>query len=236
MSDLSGRVAIVTGATGVLGHAVVGAFLEAGAHVAAPYRGQAGADELRLAYPDADRLALESVAMADEVAMARFAEGIVARWGRIDALAALAGGFAGGAVADMDVAGFRALFEQNVLTTVVAVRAVLPHMRAREYGRIVCVGARPALRGAKNVAAYAIAKAGVVRLVESLADEMKDEGITANAVLPSLVDHPDNRRAYPKADPTKWVSPAELAAAILFLSSPGSSGITGAAIPVFGRV
>jgi NAD(P)-dependent dehydrogenase (short-subunit alcohol dehydrogenase family) len=237
MSDLAGRVAIVTGATGVLGTSVVSAFLDAGAHVAAPYRSTTGADELRSAIGNAaERLTLESVDVSDEVAMARFAESVVARFGRIDALAALAGGFAAGPVADTGIDAVRALFEQNLVTAYAATRGVLPHMRARAYGRIVCVGARPALRGARNTAGYAIAKTGVVRLVESLADEVKDEGITVNAVLPSTIDHPVNRANMPKADPKKWVQPAELAAAIVFLCSPEASGITGAAIPVFGRM
>jgi NAD(P)-dependent dehydrogenase (short-subunit alcohol dehydrogenase family) len=238
VSDLDGRVAVVTGATGFLGGAVVGAFLDAGAHVAAPYRSESGAAALRAAFPDAGdrRLTLEAADPGDESAMVRFSESVVRRFGRIDALAALAGGFGGGAVADTGVDTIRALFEQNVVTAYATIRAILPHMRARAYGRIVCVGARPALRGAKNTAGYAIAKTGVVRLVESLADEVKDEGVTVNAVLPSTIDHPVNRERFPKADPRKWVSPSELAAAIVFLCSAEASGITGAAIPVFGRV
>ena len=237
MTDLEGRLVVVTGATGVLGGAVVRSFLEAGAHVAAPYRSEAAANELRASFPDAgERLMLEAAAAGDEGAMARFADAVVRRFGRIDALGALAGGFASGAVADTSVDAVRRLFEQNVVTTYATLRAVLPHMRARAYGRIVCVAARPALRGAKNTSGYSIAKTGVVRLVESLADEVKDEGITVNAVLPSTIDHPVNRASMPKADPTKWVQPVELAAAIVFLCSPQASGITGAAIPVFGRV
>lgn len=227
----------MTGATGHLGRSVVRAFLDAGAHVAAPYRSEAGAAELRAAHAEAeDRLALIAADPGDEEAMRGVALDVVTRWGRIDAVAALAGGFAGGAVLDSDLATFRSLFDQNVGTAVATIRASLPHMRARGYGRIVCVGARPAVRGAKNTAGYAIAKTGVVRLVESLADELRDEGITANAVLPSIIDHPDNRSQYPKADPKKWVSPEELAAVIVFLCSPEASGVTGAAIPVFGRV
>ncbi len=237
MIELAGRAVVVTGATGPLGKVVVGAFLAAGAHVAAPYRRVAGADEIRREYADAEaRLLLERADPGDEQAMTTFARTVVERWGRIDALAALAGGFASGAVIDTELARFRELFDQNLATAIASVRAVLPHMRARAHGRIVCVGARPAVRGAKNVAAYSIAKTGVVRLVESLAEEVKDEGITVNAVLPSTIDHPDNRRDFPKADPRKWVSPQELAATILFLCSSEASGITGAAIPVFGRV
>jgi len=237
VSDLSGRVVVITGATGHLGRAVVSAFLDAGSHVAAPYRGEAGANALRESFASAgDRLTLEAADPRDETSMSQFAESIVRRFGRIDALAALAGGFAGGAVADTPVDAIRALFEQNVVTAYATIRGVLPHMRARAYGRIVCVAARPALRGAKNTAGYSIAKTGVVRFVESLAEEVKEEGITVNAVLPSTIDHPVNRANMPKADPKKWVQPEELAAAILFLCSPEASGVTGAAIPVFGRV
>ena len=237
MSDLSGRMAVVTGATGVLGSSVVRAFLDAGAYVAAPYRSESGGDEFRAMFPGAgERLTLEPADLTDETAMNGFTRSIVQRFGRIDALAALAGGFASGTVADTSVAAVQALFEQNVVTAYVTIRAVLPHMRARAYGRIVCVAARPALRGAKNTAAYAIAKTGVVRLVESLADEVKDEGVTVNAVLPSTIDHPVNRANMPKADPKKWVQPVELASAILFLCSPEASGVSGAALPVFGRV
>lgn len=237
MNDFVGRVVVVTGATGVLGRAVVARFLESGAHVAAPYRDARRADELRAALPDpGERVALIAADPGDEPAMRSFAEEVVTRWGRIDALAALAGGFAGGSVLDSPLQSYQAVFDQNVRTAIATIRAVLPHMRARGYGRIVCVGARTAVRGARNSSAYAIAKTGVVRLAESLAEEAKDEGITVNAVLPSTIDHPDNRRSFPKADPSKWVSPDELAAVILFLCSAEASGVTGAAIPVFGRV
>lgn len=234
--DLAGRVAVVTGATGVLGHAVTRAFLDAGAHVAAPVRDASRGEALRAAVADPAHLHVDAADPGDEDAMARFARATVERWGRIDALAALAGGYAGGSVADTGAARVRALFDQNVVTALASVRAVLPHMRARGYGRIVCVGARPALRGAANASAYAISKTAVVRLVESLADEVKEEGITANAVLPSTIDTSENRRAFPKADPRKWVRPDELASVIVFLCSPAASGVTGAAIPVFGRV
>ncbi len=237
VNDLAGRVVVVTGATGHLGQSVARRFLEAGAHVAAPYREEARALELRSALPDpGQRLYLARADPGDEAGMRAFADETVARWGRIDALCALAGGFASGAVADSPLARYEDLFRQNVGTAVASIRGVLPHLRARGYGRIVCVGARTAVRGSKNTSGYAIAKTGVVRLVESLADELKDEGITVNAVLPSTIDHPQNRRDFPKADFAKWVTPDELAATILFLCSEEASGVTGAAIPVFGRI
>lgn len=232
-----GRAVVVTGATGGLGEVVVGSFLDAGAHVAAQFRDEARAEELRAKFVDAgDRFALTRVDPADERAMHAFAEDVVARWGRIDAVAILAGGFAAGAVLETTVDDVQALFDQNVRTALVTIRATLPHLRARAYGRIVCVGARSALRGGRNTAGYAIAKTGVVRLVESLAEEVRDEGITVNAVLPSAIDNPTNRARYPKTDPSTFVQPQELAAVIAFLCSEEASGVTGAAIPVFGRM
>jgi NAD(P)-dependent dehydrogenase (short-subunit alcohol dehydrogenase family) len=108
-------------------------------------------------------------------------------------------------------------------------------MRARGYGRVVTVGAYAALQGRKNGAGYSMAKGALVRWTESLAAELKAEGITANIVLPTTIDHPVNRANMPKADPSTWVTPAELASVILFLCSEASSGVTGAAIPVTAR-
>src|SRR5439155_6966057 len=137
-NDLGGQVVVITGATGHLGHAVVAALLEGGAHVAAPHRDGSGVEEIRQAFAGAgERLWLEAADLGDETSMARFAESVVRRFGRIDALAALAGGFAAGPVADTNVEAIRALFEQNVVTAYTTIRAVLPHMRARAYGRIV---------------------------------------------------------------------------------------------------
>jgi NAD(P)-dependent dehydrogenase (short-subunit alcohol dehydrogenase family) len=109
-------------------------------------------------------------------------------------------------------------------------------MRARGYGRIVTVSAyAAAVRTRKNGAPYAMAKGALIKWTEALADELKAEGITANCVLPSTIDHPANRASMPKADPKTWVSPAELTALVVFLSSEEASGVTGAAIPVTAR-
>jgi len=108
-------------------------------------------------------------------------------------------------------------------------------MRARGRGRIVSVAASAALRGGKNAAGFAMSKSAIVRWTESLAAQVKAEGITVNCVLPGTIDHPTNRAAMPKADPATWATPAEVAATILFLSSDEASGVTGAAIPVTAR-
>ena len=108
-------------------------------------------------------------------------------------------------------------------------------MRARGYGRIVSVASMAALKGEKGAAGYAMANAALVRWTESLAEETKREGITANVVLPRIIDTPENRAAMPKSDPSRWATPAEIAAVVVFLSSAEASGVTGAAIPVPAR-
>jgi NAD(P)-dependent dehydrogenase (short-subunit alcohol dehydrogenase family) len=240
MPDFERRSVVVTGATGNLGHAVVRAYLEAGAHVAIPTRDAAKATALRdelgaLATTDGDpTLLIADADLADRGSMDAFVERVLRTWGRLDVLANLAGGFGTGP-AD-DIARIGALWAQNVATVVVPAAACLVPMRARAYGRIVSVSAAAALKGGRNTAGYAMAKGAVIRWTEALAAETKDQGITVNAILPSSIDHPVNRANMPKTDPKAWVQPAEAAALILFLTSTEASGITGAAIPMAGRM
>jgi len=237
--DFERRCVVVSGATGNLGHAVVRAYLEAGAHVAIPARDTANASALRdelgalAGLSDDTRLLIGDAEPADRADMDAFVERVLRTWGRLDVLANLAGGFGTGP-AD-DIATIRALWERNVETVVVPAAACLVPMRARAYGRIVSVSAMTALKGGRNTAGYAMAKSAVVRWTEALAAETKDQGITANAILPTTIDHPVNRANMPKADPKTWVRPTEAAALILFLTSAEASGITGAAIPITAR-
>ena len=239
MPDFERRSVVVTGATGNLGHAVVRAYLEAGAHVAIVARDSAKANALRaalgaLAGSDGDpKLLIADADVADRASMDAFVERVLRAWGRLDVLASLAGGFGTGP-AD-DIGKIDALWQQNVATVVVPAAACLVPMRARGYGRIVSVAAGSALKAGRNAAGYAMAKGAVVRWTEALAAETKDQGITANAILPGTIDHPVNRANMPKADPKTWVQPGEAAALILFLTSTEASGITGAAIPITGR-
>ncbi|GAC1461621.1 MAG: SDR family NAD(P)-dependent oxidoreductase [Candidatus Limnocylindrales bacterium] len=239
MFDLERRSAVVTGGTGNLGPAVVAAYLEANAHVCVAVRDAAKGAALQAALadqaggPEDPRLLVVNADPADPVAMAALVDQVMRTWGRLDILANLAGRFA--TSAPNDAVAAQELWDANVRTALVATEACLRPMRARGRGRIVSVAASAALRGGKHAAGYAMSKSAIVRWTESLAAEVKGEGITVNCVLPGTIDHPANRAAMPKADPTTWASPAEVAAAILFLSSDEASGITGAALPITAR-
>jgi NAD(P)-dependent dehydrogenase (short-subunit alcohol dehydrogenase family) len=159
---------------------------------------------------------------------------VVARLGGIDVLVNVAGAFRWQTLADGEVATWDLLYSVNLKTAVVATKAVLPHLRGA--GRIVNVGANAAAgRAAAGMGAYTASKAGVQRLTESVADELKDRGITVNAVLPGTIDTPQNRADMPNADFTRWVEPAALAEVVMFLASDAARAVTGASIPVLGR-
>ena len=239
MLDLSSHAAVITGATGNLGAAVVRAYLTRGTHVAAAVRDVAKGEALKSSLgdiagsPDDPRLLLIEADPADAASMEALVERVLRAWGRLDILNNLAGLFKSGSALDADL--MRELWDSNVLTAVTSGAACLRPMRARGYGRIVSVSAIGALKGARNNAAYAMSKGALVRWTESLAAEVKGEGVTVNAVMPTTIDHPVNRAQMPKADPRLWPSPEEVANVILFLSSREASGVNGAAIPITAR-
>jgi 3-oxoacyl-[acyl-carrier protein] reductase len=226
---MNGRVIVVTGASGALGAVVAEAALARGARVA-------GLDHAPSQLPaTADRIELGSVDLSDPAAAKTAIDAVVAHFGKLDALVNIAGGFAFEAVAEGDPGTWQRMYALNVLTALNASRSAIPHLAATAAGRIVNVGAMGALRAGAGMGAYAASKAGVHRLTEALAAEWKGT-ITVNAVLPSIIDTPANRASMPKADFTKWVTPRELADVILFLVSDAASAVTGALLPVNGRV
>jgi NAD(P)-dependent dehydrogenase (short-subunit alcohol dehydrogenase family) len=237
--DLSSHAAVVTGATGNLGAAVLRAYLTRGTHVAAAVGDATKGEALRVALRDVaggdddPRLLVIEADPADAAAMDALVERVLRAWGRIDILNNLAGTFKGGSALDAGL--MREMWDGNVLTAVTTAAACLRPMRARGYGRIVSVSAIGALKGSRNSAAYAMSKSALVRWTESVAAEVKGEGITVNAVLPTTIDHPVNRAQMPRADPKLWPSPDEVASVILFLSSREASGVNGAAIPITAR-
>ena len=162
-------------------------------------------------------------------------DAVVAHFGRLDALVNIAGGFAFEAVAEGDPRTWQRMYALNVLTALNSSRAAIPHLATSASARIVNIGAIGALQAGAGMGAYAASKAGVHRLTEALAAEWKGK-IAVNAVLPSIIDTAANRASMPKADFSKWVTPQELAEVILFLISDAASAVTGALLPVSGRV
>ena len=232
-----GRVVAITGASGILGAAVARAAAASGARLAlidhAAHAG--GADEVAGA-SGVEALFLGGVDLTDAVAASAAIETVVGRFGGLDALINVAGGFRWETLEAGSWETWNDLFRLNVLTAANASRAAVPHLKRSAAGRIVNVGANGAIKAASGMGAYAASKAGVHKLTEALAEELKADGVTVNAVLPSIIDTPANRRDMPKADFSAWVSPAELAAVMLFLASEEASAVTGALLPVVGRV
>ena len=223
------KVVVVTGGFGVLGRAVAEAALAAGAQVAIPGREQTDKIAAR------DRLlVLGGVDLTDFAAAKQAFETVAARYGKIDGLANVAGGFRWQTLGDGDLAGWIEQFRMNLLTAATATKAALPYLRATQ-GAIVNVGSAPAKKAGAGMGAYAASKAGVLRLTESLAEEEKNASVRVNAVLPTIIDTPRNRADMPKADFTRWVKPEEIAKVILFLLSDDAKAITGAELLISGR-
>lgn len=225
---MSERVIAVTGGHGVLGRAVVAAALADGLKVAIiDHAGGQSAPE--------GVLELGGVDLTDPASAAKAIEAVAAHFGRLDALLNIAGGFVWQTTDDADPAWAK-MFALNLTTALNASRAALPYLKTSPEGRIVNVGANGALKAAAGMGAYAASKAGVHRLTEALAEELKDTSVTVNAVLPSILDTARNRKDMPDADPPRWVRPSDLARVMLFLAAPESRAVTGALIPVTGRV
>ncbi|MFB6449410.1 SDR family oxidoreductase [Bradyrhizobium tunisiense] len=223
------KVLIVTGARGALGKVVAEVAQSRGARVAgidhAPSQVRATPESIEIGGVD----------LSDAIQAKAAVDAAAEHFGRLDALINIAGGFAFETVGDGDLKSWQRMYTLNVLTALNASRATLPHLAASKAGRIVNIGAMGALQAGSGMGPYAASKTGVHRLTEALANEWKGK-VTVNAVLPSIIDTKANRTDMPKADFSKWVTPQELAEVILFLASDAASGITGALIPVGGRV
>jgi len=228
--QLQNKRIIVTGAFGTLGAAVVQAALQAGAQVAAIDRADAPPENVDL--ENAHRFG--GVDLSDAASAKRTIDVAAGALGGLDALVNIAGTFRWETLAEGKLETWDLLYRINLRTAVAASQAAITHLK--RGGRIVNIGANSALKSGAGVGAYAASKSGVMRFTEALAEELKERDITVNAVLPSTIDTPANRKDMPKADFGKWVKPQQLAEVILFLISDQASAITGALIPVVGRV
>lgn len=231
--EFQDRTVVITGAAGNLGRAVADAFAGRGANlVLVDLKNEA----LQRVFGAGDsRRLLAAANLLDQAQLDAMAMQAVERFGRIDVLANLAGGFRmGEPVHATTDTTWKFLLDINAGTLLHAVRAVVPRMLAQGGGRIVNVGAYAAQKGAAQMGAYIAAKSAVIRLTETLAAELRDKKINVNCVLPTIIDTPENRAAMPDADPGRWVAPADLASVIVFLASDDARAIHGAALPVTG--
>ena len=229
----SGRHVVITGGTGALGSAVVGALLNADAHCHVPYIHEREAE--RFPHKQNERVTLyPGVELTDEAAVEKLYAGISPLWASIH----LAGGFAMKPLAEASKADVMGQIETNLVSCFLCCRAAVVAMnKTKSGGRIVNVAARPALepRIGAGMTAYTASKAGVAALTASLAEEVAKDGILVNAVAPSIMDTPANRGAMPKADFSAWPKVEEVAATILFLASPDNAVTRGAIVPVYGK-
>ena len=226
---MQGKVVVVTGASGALGRAVAEMAQSRGARIA-------GIDHAPSQLPATpERIEIGGVDLSDAAQAKTAVDAAAQHFGRLDVLINIAGGFAFETVGDGDVTTWQRMYALNVLTAVNTSHAALPHLARFNAGRIVNIGAMGALQAGSGMGPYAASKAGVHRLTEALANEWKGK-VTVNSVLPSIIDTKANRADMPNADFSKWVKPQELAEVILFLASDAASGVTGALIPVGGRV
>ena len=226
---MDGKVIVVTGALGALGRVVTDAALARGARVAS-------VDHAPTQVPaTSNQFELGGVDLTDAAAARKAIDAAASHFGKIHALINIAGGFSWETVAEGDPKTWQRMYALNVTTALNASRAAIPHLIVSGAGRIINIGALGALQAGAGMGAYAASKAGVHRLTEALAAEYKGK-ITVNAVLPSIIDTAANRASMPSADFSKWVTPRELADVILFLASDAASAVTGALLPVAGRV
>lgn len=223
---------MITGAAGHLGRAVAEHFAQARARLVLVDR---QVDSLQAAFGAGAEHALVAADLLDSPRLQAALTAAIDRFGRVDVLCHLAGGFRmGEAVHETTDATWDLLFDINARTLMNVARVVVPHMIERGGGKIVSVGAFAAQKGAAHMGAYCASKSSVIRLTEAMSQELKASNINVNCVLPTIIDTPDNRAAMPDADPRAWVSTQALADVIGFLASDASRAIHGAAIPITG--
>jgi NAD(P)-dependent dehydrogenase (short-subunit alcohol dehydrogenase family) len=230
MTTMDGTVVLITGAKGGLGRFVTERFLDAGATVVGTSRSIKQSDFT------SDRFTAMPADFSSGAAVRELANRVVSRFGKIDALIHVMGGFAGGpSVAETDDKTWEQMRDLNLTSAFYITRAVIPHMRKAKYGRIVAVGSLAAVEPHAGLGAYVVFKAAMATLIRTLALENADANITANVVLPGTMDTPGNRASMPNADFSKWVQPKDVASLILYLAEEQAAQITGAVIPIQGR-
>ena len=231
---MKGKQVLLTGGTGGLGLGVTPAVLAQGAEVTIPYFHTQEVERLKnfVSPDDFARIKFVETNLSQEAAV----EKLVNEMARVDVLIHLVGGFSMGKTHEYSFENWQRDFDLNLNTTFLVCKHSLKKMVQNGYGRIVTVGSRGAVEPTGQLAAYCASKAGVVALTKAIADETKGTNITANVVLPSVIDTPSNRQAMGEKNAHKWVKPQSLAQVICFLASVAAQDVRGAALPVYGSI
>lgn len=231
---MKGKQVLLTGGTGGLGIGVTPVVLSQGARVTIPYRSEKDTERLKdiLSPADFNRINFVSTDLTEEAAVAK----LINQMEQVDVLIHLVGGFSMGKTHEYSFEDWKQDFNLNLHTTFLVCKHSLKKMLSSGYGRIVTVGSRGAVQPAGQLASYGASKAGVVALTKAIADETKNTNITANCILPSIIDTPANRKAMGEENAHQWVKPESLAQVICFLASEAAQDVRGAAIPVYGSV
>jgi NAD(P)-dependent dehydrogenase (short-subunit alcohol dehydrogenase family) len=226
---------VITGGFGTLGLAVGRAFSHAGARIALIDRAPVP-EQLRPEFPAPPHMLCGSVDLSQAVGAQQAINAVAAQLGGVDVLVNVAGGFRWETVLEGSPETWDFMYSLNLKTAVNTCKAALPHLLARPFARIINIGAGAAVKAGAGMGAYGASKAGVAKLTEALSEELKDRFVTVNAVLPSVIDTPANRADMPNADFSRWVKPQAIADLIAYLASDAAAAITGASIPIQGRV
>jgi len=232
--NLENKVAIISGSTGALGTAVTQTFLAAGAKVVALYSRESSLETLK------SKITQELVAIKtdvlNEASVQEMVKEVLENHGSIDILINLVGGFLGGvSIIETSEEQWDEMMDLNLKSVFLCCRSVLPAMMKQKLGRIITIGGRGGVNAASGMSAYSASKAGLINFTEALAEEGREQNITTNVVIPSIIDTSDNRKAMPAAIFDNWVKPEMIAETILFLCSEAGGDINGAVIPVYGK-
>lgn len=231
--DYTNKIVLVTGGTGALGRAITAAFIASDAKVVSSYVIDREIEQLKKESKAVVELIKTDVTKEEEVE--KLVLSVISKYGRIDVLVNVVGGYLGGkSVSELDEKEWDLMMTMNLKSAFLISKHVIPQMVSSKYGKIMHVSSRTGLKSSGYDSAYAASKSGLIRLVESLSEEVKDSNINVNCIMPSTIDTEANRRAMPTADPSKWVKPQDLANVVLFLCSDEANVITGAAIPTYG--
>jgi len=236
--DFLNRTVLITGGTGALGRSITTAFIASNAKVISSYVVDTEIEQLKKEEKEKQSKSQVQLIKADvtkEEEVEKLVSSIISEHGQIHILVNVVGGYLGGkSVSELDQKEWDLMMNMNLKSAFLISKHVIPQMGSSKYGKILHVSSRTGIKSDGYDSAYAASKSGLIRLVESMSEELKKSNINVNCIMPSIIDTEANRRAMPTADYSKWLKPSDLANVVLFLCSDDAKAITGAAIPTYG--